>query len=331
MLKRRTPLMRHRSAEMPATSSHERKVVDLQERRVGRVPLRTYRTSVDIDRVLLDERQPWRVTDLDQSLQLDIEANEGLLEPLLVEPHPEQPQNFRVIDGGRRLASTRGLVDSGREKFRAVPIEVIDRTLTEDERLRVWVHLQRRQREWEAREKEAVAFQLVKQIGIAGAASILEMSTKEVEKLVAVYELSRNFTGLRDPGAAIVWARELMGISKKLLTPSVIEAVVKKANQRRITNSKDLRKLRQILPDPVARENFLSEAGDLESAVLRVPYVEKTPTGASSLTSKLEAVAAAMKTLPWPALANLKHDVTFGERLREVEMLSKELRERLEV
>ena len=57
---------------------------------------------------------------------------------------------------------------------------------------------------------------------------------------------------MRDPSAAITWARELMGVSKKLLVPTVIDAVVKKVNEKRITNSKDLRKLRTILPDPVA-------------------------------------------------------------------------------
>ena len=73
---------------------------------------------------------------------------------------------------------------------------------------------------------------------------------------------------MRDPSAAITWARELMGVSKKLLTPSVVDAVVKKVNQKRITNSKDLRKLRTILPDPVAKAHFLSDEGDLESAML---------------------------------------------------------------
>ena len=61
-----------------------------------------------------------------------------------------------------------------------------------------------------------------------------------------------------------------MGVSKKLLVPTVIDAVVKKVNEKRITNSKDLRKLRTILPDPVARAHFLSDSGDLESAQLRI-------------------------------------------------------------
>jgi len=51
-------------------------------------------------------------------------------------------------------------------------------------------------------------------------------------KRVEVFEISGQFTALRDPSAAITWARELMGVSKKLLVPSVIDAVVKKVNQR---------------------------------------------------------------------------------------------------
>jgi ParB family chromosome partitioning protein len=97
-----------------------------------------------------------------------------------------------------------------------------------------------------------------------------------------------------------------MGVSKKLLTPSVIDAVVEKVSQKRITNSKDLRKLRAILPDPVARENFLSEEGDLETASLRISAVRKQKGG--SLPDELDAAVDAMKRVPWTALAELKGD-----------------------
>lgn len=304
-------------------------VIDLQERRVGRLVLRTYRTQVDIDSVVPNERQPRELRDDDADLQLDIEANQGLAEPLLVEPHPDFPRKFRIIDGGRRWASARQLVRKGREQYRQVPVEVTDRTLSDDERLRVWVHIQRRQREWDAKEKEMVAHQLVKQIGPAGAASILELSVREIEKLVAIYELAERFTGFPEPSAAFVWARELMGVSKKLLTPSVIDAVVSKVNKRRITNSKDLRKLRQILPDPVAREHFLSDAGDIVSALLRLPYVEKS-SAPTSFTEKLDVAVEALKTLPWATLSSLKGDKLVLQRLEEAEALVSSLRRTLQ-
>lgn len=303
-------------------------VIDLQERRIGRLVLRTYRALVDIDSVVPNERQPRESRVGDSDLQLDIEANQGLAEPLLVEPHPDLPRKFRIIDGGRRWASALELVRNGREQYRQVPVEVTDRTLSEDERLRVWIAIQRRQREWDAKEKEMVAHQLAKQIGPAGAASILELSVKEIEKLVAVYELAQRFNGFAEPSAAFVWARELMGVSKKLLTPRVIDAVVKKVNKRRITNSKDLRKLRQILPDPVAREHFLSDAGDIGSALLRLPYIE-TSAAPASFTGKLDVALEAMKTLPWSTLSSLKGDKPLLEKLEEAEALISALRKTL--
>jgi ParB family chromosome partitioning protein len=105
-----------------------------------------------------------------------------------------------------------------------------------------------------------VAYRLVDLVGRASAANILGITVRELDKLIDVFELSERFTALRDPGAAITWARELMGVSKKLLTPSVIDAVVEKVNQKRITNSKDLRKLRAIIPDPVARAPVLTSS-----------------------------------------------------------------------
>lgn len=151
-----------------------------------------------------------------------------------------------------------------------IPVEVTDRTLTDEERLRVWIYIHRQRKEWDAKEKEMVAYRLIELVGRASASNILGISLRELDKLVDIFELSERFKGLREPGAGITWARELMGISKKLLTPSVVDAVVSKVSSKRITNSKDLRKLRAILPDPVARDHFLSEEGDLDFAMLRL-------------------------------------------------------------
>jgi ParB family chromosome partitioning protein len=139
-----------------------------------------------------------------------------------------------------------------------------------------------------------------------------------------VFELSEKFTSLRDPSAAITWSRELMGVSKKLLTPTVIEAVVKKVNQKRITNSKDLRKLRTILPDPVARSQFLSDAGDLESAMLRLGRAPKPVKG--GLSGDLEAAVDAMKKVPFSALQELKGDADILKKIDEAEALLQSLR-----
>ncbi|MGD0569281.1 MAG: ParB N-terminal domain-containing protein [Candidatus Sulfotelmatobacter sp.] len=287
----------------------------------------TYRSKVDLYDILPNPDQPRLGPKEDDELQRQIEANEGLFEPLLVEPHPELPGKYLIIDGDRRWTNSRILVEQGREQYRQVPVEVTDRTLSEDERLRVWIYIHRQRKEWDAKEKEMVAYRLVDLVGRASAANILGITVRELDKLVEIYELSGRFTALRDPSAAITWARELIGVSKKLLVPTVIDAVVKKVNEKRITNSKDLRRLRAILPDPVARAHFLSDAGDLESAQLRIRPVEKEyddqPLG------ELGAAVEAMKSVPWTKLQELKGDETILKKLDEAERLLKSLRKAL--
>ncbi|TCA37979.1 hypothetical protein E0H71_30390 [Rhizobium leguminosarum bv. viciae] len=302
-------------------------VVNLQERRLDRTVLRTYRTKADIDDIVPNDKQPRLGPKIDEELQRQIEANGGLFEPLLVEPHPDFPGRFRIIDGDRRWTNSRALVEQGKEDYRQVPIEVTDRTLSEEDRLRVWIYIHRQRKEWDAKEKEMVAYRLVDLMGRTSAANILGITVRELDKLVDIFELSEKFISLRDPSAAITWSRELMGVSKKLLTPSVVEAVVKKVNQKRITNSKDLRKLRSILPDPVARANFLAEVGDLDTAMLRLVPAEKKPKG--GLPGDLDSIMESMKTLPWTALQSMKGDKDLLKKIDEAEALLRSLRNAL--
>lgn len=289
--------------------------------------LRTYRATVDLDDVVPNPKQPRLGPKEDDELQRQIEANEGIFEPLLVEPHPDLPGKYLIIDGDRRWTNSRILVEQGREQYRQIPVEITDRTLSEDERLRVWIYIHRQRKEWDAREKEMVAYRLVDLVGRPSAANILGITVRELDKLVEVYEVSERFEALRDPSAAITWARELMGVSKKLLVPTVIDAVVKKVNEKRITNSKDLRKLRTILPDPVARAHFLSDSGDLESAQLRIRQAEKRRD--DEPLSELVAAVEAMKAVPWTTLEELKGDETVLRKLDEAENLLRSLRKAL--
>ncbi len=310
-----------------ATADLRPNVIGLQERRLDRTVLRTYRTKVNIDDVVPNPNQPRLGPKEDDELQRQIEANQGLFEPLLVEPHPELPGKFRIIDGDRRWTNSRLLVDRGREQYRHIPVEVTDRTLSEEERLRVWIYIHRQRKEWDAKEKEMVAYRLVELMGRASAANILGITVRELDKLVEVFELSEKFTKLRDPSAAITWARELMGVSKKLLVPSVVDAVVTKVNQKRITNSKDLRKLRAILPDPVARAHFLSDEGDLDSAQLRLMPTEKDASDGA--LSKMETALAALKGLPWATFQEMRGDSKVLTKIEEAEELLKSLRKAL--
>ena len=305
----------------------QRKVVGLQERRLGGTVIRTYRTTLDIEDIVPNERQPRLGPKEDDELQRQIEANQGIFEPLLVEPHPEFADRFRIIDGERRWTNAAALVAEGKSQYRDVPVEVVDRTLSDEERLRAWIYIHRQRKEWDAKEKEMVAYRLVDLVGRASAANILGITVRELDKLVDVFELSERFTGLREPGAAITWARELTGVSKALLSPAVTDAVVARVNAKQITNSKDLRKLRVILRDPVAKAHFLGEGGTVESAMLRVP--REDPKRDSGLVAHLDAAINGIKQTPWTALDELKGNREILERIAEAEILLKSLRQNL--
>jgi ParB family chromosome partitioning protein len=307
----------------PAAKTNDN-IVSLQERSLDRTTLRTYRTKMDLEDVLPNPNQPRMGPKVDDELQRQIEANGGLFEPLLVEPHPEFAGKFRIIDGDRRWSNSKALVEQGKAEYRHLPVEVTDRTLSDEDRLRVWIYIHRQRKEWDAKEKEMVAYRLVDMMGRASAANILGITVRELDKLVEVFELSQRFTSLRDPSAAITWARELMGVSKKLLTPSVLDAVVAKVNAKRITNSKDLRKLRMILPDPVAKAHFLTEAGDLESAMLRLGAVERPKSG--NFSDDLDVAVDSMKKVPWATLQELKGNRELLAKIEDAEQLLRSLR-----
>ncbi|WP_425093452.1 ParB/RepB/Spo0J family partition protein [Tropicimonas sp. S265A] len=314
-------------ADAKRQSAERAKVIGLQERRLGRTVIRTYRSQTDIDNVVPNDRQPRLGPKIDDELQLQIEANEGLFEPLLVEPHPDIAEKFRIIDGDRRWTNSQALVEAGREQFRTIPIEVTDRTLTDDERLRVWIYIHRQRKEWDTREKEMVAYRLIELMGRASAANILGITVRELDKLADVFELSERFENLRDPSAAITWSREVMGLSKKLVTPSVVDAIVAKVNRKQITNSKELRKLRTILRDPVASAHFLQEEGSIDSAMLEL--AEPNPVKKSGFSSDLDVAIKSMQSLPWTELEKLKGDPDMLAKIEEAEKLLTSLRNNL--
>jgi ParB family chromosome partitioning protein len=302
--------------------------VQWQERRLGRTILRTYRTTVDLDDVEPNPKQPRRGPKDDPELQRQLEANEGIFEPLLLEPHPELAGKFRIVDGDRRWSNSKVLVEvHKKEQYRRLPAEITDRTLSDDERFRVWIYIHRQRKEWDAKEKEMVAYQLVGLVGRASAANILGITVRELDKLVEIYDLSEQLTNLPDPATSITWAREIKNLNRKLLTPSVQNELVRKINDQQITNSKDIRKLRQILRDPVARDEFLAERGSIESSSLKLgPAPSKKRPG---LVGDIEALSDAIRAHPWTTLINLKGDAEVARAIEQTEKLLKDLRKAL--
>jgi ParB family chromosome partitioning protein len=294
-----------------------------QERRLGRTILRTYRDTRDLYDVVPNPRQPRMGPKEDLELQRQIEANEGIFEPLLVEPHPDVEGKLRIIDGDRRWTNSKILLETHKkDQYRRIPLEITDRTLTDDERLRVWIYIHRQRKEWDAKEKEMVAYGLVDIVGRASAANILGVTVRELDKLVDVYELSEKLTNLPEPGASITWAREIKNINKTLLTPTVLETIVHKVNDNEITNSKDIRKLRVVLRDPVARQKFV----DGESLNHVLESVAPAPEKKTGLAAELEQLTTALKRHSWTTLLEQGENPQLLEQVDEAEKLLKALK-----
>jgi ParB family chromosome partitioning protein len=295
-----------------------------QERRLGRTILRTYRDTRDLYDVLPNDRQPRMGPKEDLELQRQIEANEGIFEPLLVEPHPDLAGKFRIIDGDRRWTNSKVLVEvQHKDVYRRIPLEITDRTLTDEERLRVWIYIHRQRKEWDAKEKEMVAYALVDIVGRASAANILGITVRELDKLVEIYQLSEKLTHLPEPGASITWAREIKNINKALLTPTVLDTIVQKVNENEITNSKDIRKLRVVLRDPVAKQRFIN--GDTLDKVMGA--VAPSPSRKrEGLAGEIQDLTTALKRHPWTTLVDSRGDEELLRQVEEAEKLLKELR-----
>ena len=296
-----------------------------QERRLGRTILRTYRDTRDLYDVVPNERQPRMGPKEDLELQRQIEANEGIFEPLLVEPHPDLEGKLRIIDGDRRWTNSKILVDvHKKDQYRLIPLEITDRTLTDDERLRVWIYIHRQRKEWDAKEKEMVAYGLVDIVGRASAANILGVTVRELDKLVEIYELSEKLTNLPEPGSSITWAREIKNINKSLLTPSVLDTIVRQVNDNEITNSKDIRKLRLVLRDPVARQKFVD--GETLDVVMDALAPQEGRKKAAGLAGEIGELTEALKRHSWTTLLESKGDAQLLKQVEEAEKLLKDLK-----
>src|SRR2546430_2375088 len=163
-----------------------------------------------------------------------------------------------------------------------------------------------------------VAYALVAIVGRASAANILGITVRELDKLVDVYQLSERLTNLAEPGASITWAREIKNINKSLLTPTVLDAIVRKVNDQEITNSKEIRKLRVVLRDPVAKQKFI-DGQTLEEVMDVLAAAPQEPKG--GLAGEIGELTRALKRHPWTTLTDSRGDADLLEQVEEAERL----------
>ena len=108
----------------------------------------------------------------------------------------------------------------------------------------------------------------------------------------------------------------------------MLETIVDKVNDKLITNSKDVRRLRAILKDPVAKDCFLSDGTSINDALEKLgePAPQARKNG---LAGDLDAIVTAIRKHPWTALAELRGNEDTIRTIDEAEKLLKELKKAL--
>lgn len=275
------------------------------QRHLGTVILNVTSASADLLQLVPNPNQPRMGPKDDPELRRSILENGGLLEPILVEPHPEYSGKFRIIDGERRWHNCKILVEvEKRDEFRKIPVEMTDRTLTDEERLRAWVTIHMQRKEWSAKEKERTANKLIELAGRVKAANILGVTVREVDRLRETFELSERMSALGNPDASITYAREIMSLPKYIRTKEIEDEVVRRVNEDQIRSSKQIRELRAVLKDPNARDLFLVAKASVEESKMAVTgNVRESGAG---LAEELERFNRAIVGYPWTSLEELR-------------------------
>jgi len=150
------------------------------------------------------------------------------------------------------------------------------------------------------------------------------LSRKLIVTPVDYNPLSEKLTNLPEPGSSITWAREIKNINKTLLTQTVLETIVQKVNDHEITNSKDIRKLRVVLRDPVAKQKFV-DGESLERAMdVLSPEPDRKKKG--GLAGEIGELNQALKRHPWTTLLDHRGDADLMQQLEEAEKLLADLK-----
>jgi len=299
---------------------------------LGSVRLVVTQANVNINDVYPNPDQPRYGPKDDAELRRSIEENQGIFIPLLVEPHSEYKDKYQIIDGERRWLSLRKLAqEKGDGRFEIVPVDVTDRPLAVEERLRAWVYIHQQRKEWTVKEKERTAYKLIQIVGRVSAASILGISVREVDALKEIFELSEEITGLSDPDASISYAREIRKIATHLRPPDVEKAIINKISKGLIKTSKEIRSLRKILRNDAARTEFMKEGSSVADArnVIGPPSSEENVKYryGQSVAEDLKIFSDSLSKYSWRALRKIDNKEELLNRIRQCQTLLGEFEE----
>ena len=247
--------------------------------------------EIPVDEVLPDLDQPRRYEittqygkpadkpeDIEKSTRFtqlvrSILENNGISIPLIVEQ--QEDDVFLLLDGDRRLGACKYILNNDRileehpdavSFLKSVPALVVHGPLSSEQRLRLLAHLHVHTVSWKPTGKEKVVKDLSKLLREdERVASIMGVTMGSIAKQREISELSERFTEKKR--AAKSYARELSSIRRGLVDDEIRDVTVRKVNDGIIKSPLELRKLRRILPDPDAREEYLKDETSIEDAV----------------------------------------------------------------
>ena len=225
--------------------------------------------SVPINKLVPNPNQPRGGPKEDEELRRNIMENGGLTTALLVEKMPNNPDIYKIVDGERRYVNCKELLNENPETksfLSSLPCDVIQKELSEEERLRIWIAIHRIRKDWKAKEIERTAIRLVDVVGgRVKAAHILGITIRKLDTLIDTYELSERMQSRGEH--SISYAREIKSIAKKFMTPEVENVIVEKVNQNIIKSPLHIRNIRKILADEDVTKEFLKKGKTIESAL----------------------------------------------------------------
>jgi len=287
------------------------------------------RTDIALEKISPNPEQPRRGVKADEELRKNIEVTGTLINPILVEPLPEDENNYMIIDGERRWEAYKALSTVQKKpEFANIPSQIVDRPLDVSERLRIWVSIHRQRKDWSAIEKERVAYDLVKAVGLEKAQAILGVSITEVRKLVEAMELANRMPQDQEFAAKISYAREIRSLAKPYRNDDeLVNRIIKRIADGEITTSKNIRDLKRLFGDPTAREVFLSEDTSLDDARAVLPEAEpEGMSGKNGLRQSISSLLHYLGTLPAVEVDSLKTDSNFLNQIDQCQSALKTIR-----
>lgn len=286
------------------------------------------RTDIPLENIAPNGEQPRRGVKADEELRKNIEVTGTLINPVLLEPIDGEEGKYMLIDGERRWESYKALsAVQKKSEFAKIPSQIVDRPLNISERLRIWVSIHRQRKDWSAKEKEAVAYDLVKFVGIEEAQAILGVSMTEVRKLVDAMELAQRMPQDQEFSAQISYAREIRSLAKPYRNnDKLVNRIIQRIDKGEITTSKSIRDLKQIFAEPTACEVFLKEDSSLKDVWVALPKAKpEGPSGREGLTQSVSSLLHYLKTLPAVEIDSLKRDASFLSQIDQCQSALKSI------